>query len=239
MLFLACTGVPDDSGSTETADTDTGERPPPPSPHRLLLLDVGGRLAWEDGWSLSSQGGSTGILYTDTEPIGLSEHCRLSNRADPLTAGVSPIRLSTSIERIAGHWNGEAYDMLGFEGQEVFAEEDTLRAYNEEEGLDLSISTPASVDPAQAFGPPDGLDTAILVEAELVWTGIWGGDVALMCAVPSGDRLLPEEGQELLGDTEPEFIKVVLATAARAEGFFAEPVWLIAGRSFDVGPGEL
>ena len=233
LLALACTQPGPDS-TQELVDTEV-PAPPPPSPHRVLLLDVGGRLEWDGSWSLTP-GATTALLNTETEALATTEHCRLSNREDPLTSGVSPIRLSTSIERIAGHWNGEAYDMVNFEGRDVFGPDDTLRAYNDELGLDLSVSSPPELDGAAVLGPADGLSTPVLADVELVWTAVFAGDVVLFCAVPHGNVLVPDEGIALLADEEPDFIKLTVGNAVRAEGFFAEPAWLLAGRGYDVNP---
>jgi hypothetical protein len=235
LLLFACTASPVDSSVQETGSVDTGPENEWPSPHNVMLLDVGGRLEWDDGWSLRP-GASTGVLYTETQPLAVSEHCRLSTRDDALTAGVSPIRLSTSIERIAGHWDGSSYDMLNFEGQEVFGPEDSLRAYNDEEGLDATLPAPEPLDHASVLGPDEGLATPILAQAEWVWTGVWGEDQQLSCMVKASTQLVPDDGLAIWGDVQPDYIKFALASAQPVEGFFPEPVWLIAGRGYDLVP---
>ena len=235
LLLLACTGEAEPTETSALEDTAQAWA----EPHRLILLDVGGRLQWDQGWSLKSPGASTGIINSDVEAVGESSRCRASRRDAALTPGVTPIRLSSSLERIAGHWDGEEYDMLGFEGQEVYGPEDRLRAYNDELGLEAEVRAPDPVEVSLVLGEPEGLDTAILDAPELLWTGVWGGDLAVMCAVRGADRLLPDEGQALLGDVEPDAIKLVFANAEVVEGFFDQPVWLIAGRGFDLPPSTL
>lgn len=234
MLLLACTATPPEE--TQPPSDTAVEEAPWAEPHRLILLDVGGRLQWDEGWSLKSAGASTGILNSDVEAVGESSRCRASVRNAELTPGVSMIRLSSSIERIAGHWDGSKYDMIGFQGQEVYGPEDRLRAYNDELGLDVEVGAPEPLDPSSVLGVPEGLDTAILEPPALLWTGVWAGDLAVMCAVTDADRVLPEEGQALLGDLQPEAIKLVFANAEVVEGFFDQPVWLIAGRGYDLPP---
>ena len=52
--------------------------------------------------------------------------------------------------------------------------------------------------------------------------------------VKASTQLVPDDGLAIWGDVQPDYIKFALASAQPVEGFFPEPVWLIAGRGYDL-----
>ena len=166
-------------------------------------------------------------------------------------AGVSPIRIETSALSATASWDADGYyDFEGLEGDDPFASSgDTLVATAE--GLEASVAAPADVPGSDVLGDEAGFDTPVYAEGfDLVWSWITGSETvgSIYCVVevselaegelgPEGTAV-PEDGQDLWAEQghDSEELFVGLATSTTVEGFFDDPIRLMAGRVFKMEP---